>query len=94
MQAGIVGEIGEQRKDAKHDANVARVGGCFIPLVVETLGVWTQFALEELRKIAARTTLNSGLSASTAAKHLIQQLSVKLWAYNAKMHLALLPLPL
>ena len=37
--------VGELAKDEKHLAAVVKVGADFIPLVVETFGVWTPFAL-------------------------------------------------
>ncbi len=85
IAAGSVGLEAEMRKDDKHAANVGGVGGVFVPLVVETLGVWTPSALKVLRRVAARTTVNSGLDTRVAARYLLQSLSCKLWAYNAKL---------
>jgi len=50
---------GELAKDEKHLAAVEKVGADFIPLVVETFGVRTPFALHNLHVIADRTTLRS-----------------------------------
>ena len=64
--------------------NVSGAGCVFFPLVVETLGLC----------ITAHTTLRSGVSQGQAFHNLLQQLSVKLWSYNAKMwlcHISLLP---
>ena len=75
-------------KDARHAASVEGVGGVFSPLVVDALGLWTLFARKTLQQIAARTTV--------AFHNLIQQLSVKLWSFNAKKllyHLSLMPSP-
>ena len=41
--------------------NVWLVGGVFVSMVVETLGLWTPFALQCLSQIASRTTLHCGL---------------------------------
>ena len=71
-------------KDSKHAGSV-EVEGHFFPLVTETLGVWTPSNLLLLRTFAGRTTLRNGLSPSIVARNLVQQLSVKLWSYNAKM---------
>ena len=57
----------------------------FIPLVVETFGVWSPFALRTLQTIADHTTARSGASAKLAWKHLLQLLSVSLWTNNARM---------
>ena len=70
-------------KDSKHAGFVEEVGGCFFPLVTETLGVWTPSSLFLLCTFAERTILRNCLSPSIAALKLIQQLSVKLWSYNA-----------
>ena len=70
-------------KDAKYDHNVSSAGCVFFPLVVETLGLWTDSSISPLRRIAARTTLRSGVSQGQAFHNLLQQLSVKLWSYNA-----------
>ena len=81
-------------KDAKYDHNVSSAGCVFFPLVVETLGLWTDSSISLLCCIAARTTLRSGVSQGQAFHNLLQQLSVKLWSYNAKMllcHISLLP---
>ena len=40
--AGVAAAAGEVAKDKKHLAAVEKVGSDFIPLVVETFGVWTQ----------------------------------------------------
>ena len=92
--AGSAGLQGEVEKDAKHADQVENAGGVFVPLIVEVFGLWTPFARKTLRQIATRTTTHSGLSVAEATSNLIQQLSVSLWASNAKMllhRLSLLP---
>ena len=83
--AGVAAAAGEVAKDKKHLAAVEKVGSDFIPLVVETFGVWTPFALKTLQNIADRTTPRSGVPRKVARKNLLQQLSVQLWSNNAKM---------
>ena len=81
-------------KDAEYDHNVSSAGCIFFPLVVETLGLWTDSSISLLRRIAAHTTLRSGVSQGQAFHNLLQKLSVKLWSYNTKMllhHISLLP---
>jgi len=75
----------EVAKDLKHQAVVEEVGCDSIPLVVETFGVWSPFALHTFRNIADCTTARSGLSTKLARKHLLQQLSISLWTNNARM---------
>jgi len=45
----VAAAAGEVAKDKKHLAAVKKVGSEFIPLVVETFGVWTPFALKQLQ---------------------------------------------
>ena len=82
---GWAGAEAELRKDAKHRAKVEEAGGVFVPLVVEAFGRWTPFAAGVLKKIAKRGTAFSGVAPTQATNNLKQQLSVKLWLYNAKM---------
>jgi len=81
----VAAAAGELAKDEKHLAAVEKVGADFIPLVVETFGVWTPFALRTLNIIANRSTPRSGVPPRLARKNLLQQLSVALWTYNARM---------
>jgi len=65
--------------------SVSDHGGEFIPLVCESFGAWTPFALSTLFIIADWTTIKSGVSRRLARKQLIQHLPVTVWKYNAKM---------
>jgi len=80
----VAAAAGEVAKDEKHLAAVEKVGSDFIPLVVETFGVWTQFALKTLHVIAHRTTPHSGVPQKVARMNLLQ-LSVQLWMNNSRM---------
>ena len=92
LVAGIASSAGKMDKEAKYNHSVCGAGCVFFPLVVETLGLWTDSLL---RHIAAHTTLRSGVSQGQAFHNLFQQLSVKLWSYNAKMLLRhISPLPI
>ena len=53
-----------------------KVGSDFIPLVVESFGVWTPFALKIMHLIADCTTPRSGVPRKLA--NLLQELSVQL----------------
>ena len=78
---------GESEKDDRHREAVERTGCMFFPLAVETLGVtvWSPNSLETLKIIARRTILSTGKTVSKAISNLHQQLSVRLWQYNARM---------
>ena len=90
VSAGIAASRGEVEKDAHHEEAVASAGGIFIPLAVETLGLWSPASLKILRKIAVRTTNRSG--AALASRHFIEQLSICLWRSNSHMFLHLFSL--
>ena len=83
--AGVAAAAGELAKDVRHQDAVEETGCDFIPLVVETFGVWSPFTLRTLRTIADHTTARSGASAKLARKHVLQQLSVSLWTNNVRM---------
>ena len=72
-------------KDAHHEEAVLSAGGIFIPLAVESLGLWSPASLNILRDIAVRTTNRSGASATVAFHHFVEQLSVCLWRHNSHM---------
>ena len=83
--AGAAAEAGENEKDRRHEAFVTATGGIFHPLVVETFGLWTNHSLSVIKTIARRLAFHGNLSVSKATTNLHEQLSTKLWLYNAKM---------
>ena len=91
--AGVAASRGEVEKDAYYEKAVLVVGRIFIPLAVETLGLWTPAGLKVLRDIAIRSTNRSGAGV-VACRHFLEQLSVCLWRHNARMflhHFSFLP---
>ena len=56
-------------KDAHYEEAVLGDGGIFIPLAVETLGLWSPVSLKVLRNIAIRTTNRSGAGIALACHH-------------------------
>ena len=83
--AGVAAMEAELKKDVKYDQHVWDHGGRFAPLIVESLGLWSPFAISMLRSIAERTTLFNGLDRAKAFVNLLEQLSITLWSYNARM---------
>jgi len=65
--------------------SVDKSGGDFILLVCESFGIWTPYAFATLFSIADRSTIKNGLPCKVARRQLLQQLSVTLWHYNARM---------
>ena len=76
IRPGVAAEAGEASKDLHHAAAVEQAGGMCFPLAVESFGVWSPHSIETLKRIAARTTSSSGLTANRAIQNLLQQLSV------------------
>ena len=76
--------VGEIAKDNQYQ-DIVNDNGDFIPLVCETFGVWSPYTLSILGSIADRTTVRNDLPQKFARHQLLQQLSVTLWRYNAKM---------
>ena len=57
-----------------------------------TLGYWTASSLKILKTIASKTTTCNTTSLAQAFENLMQQLSVRLWTFNARMVHSLLQL--
>jgi len=76
---------GEEAKDNQYFDIANQSGGDFIPLVCESFGAWTPSALSTLFLIAERSMAKNGLPRKVARRQLLQQLSVTLWHYNARM---------
>ena len=92
MQAGAAGEAGEIEKDERHELDVLSIGSLFFPLIVVTLGLWTLSSLTVLRLIALKAAALNGISRGQAKSNLLQQLSIRLWTFNARMLLSRLEL--
>ena len=75
----------ELEKDYKHEQSVLKSGGLFYPLALESFRFQTQASLQSLTTIAAKTTTYNGINLQQAFSNLLQQLSVQLWQYNARM---------
>ena len=84
-QAGIAAEAGGAAKDQLHATAVEESGGEFYPIIVESFGVWAPCSLITLREIASRATTYTDLPRHRALTNLMQQLSVLLWRYNARL---------
>ena len=57
----VAAAAGELAKDQRHLDAVEEAGNDFIPLVVETFGVWSPFTLQIFHTIANRMTARSGV---------------------------------
>ena len=84
-RAGAAAHAGVIEKDDRHDSMVTLSGGLFYPIVVETFGTWSPYSLEVIKTIARKMSLVSSLLISKIVCNIHEQLSVRLWQYNAKM---------
>ena len=71
---------------------VKATGSLFEPLVVETLGLWHPHSTRMLKIIGRNTAFHRCQTVSRTLMFLYEQLSVKLWLYNAKVILEILAL--
>ena len=68
-----------------------REGMVFIPLPVETLGGWHDQAVQQVKKLGAALSRQTGQEESEAIRHLFQRLSVLLVRGNAALFLNRIP---
>ena len=83
--AGVEAEAGEKEKDSRHEGFMKATGSVLHPLIVETFGLWSSHSLLVIKNTARRIAFHENLSVSKATTNFHEQLSVKLWLYNAKM---------
>jgi hypothetical protein len=77
--------VTEERKMAAHSEACQSVGVVFIPLVMETLGGWSDEAAHNISRIGRLLGQRSGAPPATTTRHLFQRLSISLWKGNASM---------
>ena len=85
ITGGAAARAGEEEKDLRHEEEVESGGGTFFLLVVESFGIWSDGSLRSLRLIARKTTTRCTFPFTLAFSNLMQQLSVRLWQFNARM---------
>ena len=68
-----------------------REGIVFLPLPCETLGGWHETAVQQIKKLAAALSRQTGQEESVAVSHLWQRLSVHLMKGNAALLLNRVP---
>ena len=84
--------VGEGRKISAHAAPCASVGVSFIPLMVETLGGWSDKASDTIRSIGQLQGQRLGISPADTTTHLFQRLAICLWRENAAMWIRRMPI--
>jgi len=82
---GYALSIGEERKLATHSEACLAAGISFVPLVVETLGGWSDLAAETLSSIGRLLGQRLGIPPAEATRHLFQRCAIALWKGNATL---------
>jgi hypothetical protein len=77
--------IGEERKCSAHVKPCHDVGVSFIPMIAETIGGWSEVAVENITAIGRYLSHRLGQEPAEAIHHLLQRLSITLWRRNASM---------
>ena len=77
--------VADGRKRALHQGVCQATGIDFVPLVVETLGGWSQEAVETIKAIGRLQGQRLGLPTTETTMHLFQRLAIQLWRGNACM---------
>ena len=83
--------VGEDRKRAAHAEACHSVGVSFIPLVVESLGGWSDQAADTIRCFGRLLGQRLGTDIADTTTHLFQRLSIRLWRENAIMWVRHIP---
>lgn len=78
-------QVGDERKMAAHAGSCRAVGVQFIPLVVETLGGWSQDAIDTISSIGRLQGQRLGIPPPESTSHLFQRLAITLWKGNASL---------
>lgn len=82
---GYALKVGEDRKMAAHAEACHSIGVIFTPLVLETLGGWSEEAILTISAIGRLQGQRLGTSPTEATRHLFQRLSISLWKGNATL---------
>ena len=82
---GYALRMGEERKMIAH-AGVCRAADLtFIPLVVESLGGWTEEVIQTIKSIGRLQGQRLGIPPPDTMRHLFQRLAISLWKGNASL---------
>ena len=84
--------VGENRKMTAHAEACRSVGVTFVPLVVESLGGWSETAVHSIKSIGRQLRLRLGIPPADSTTHLFQRLSICLWRGNAAMWIRRCPI--
>ena len=88
MSQGHALSVGEYLKHSSHSDACQEVGVSFVPLLVETIGGWSEMASQTITSIGHLLGQCLGLNSEDTIRHLFQFLSISLWWGNSPMWLA------
>ena len=77
--------VGENKKMATHAEACRSVGVPFVPLVVGSLGGWSETAVYSVKSIGHQLGQRLGIPPADSTTHLFQRLFICLWSGNAAM---------
>ena len=83
--------VGAERKLAAHAVACRAAGIAFVPLVVESLGGWSNEAADTIAKIGRLQGQHLGVPQAESIRHLFQRCVIALWRGNASMWIRHLP---
>ena len=83
--------VGAERKLAAHVVACRAAGIAFVPLVVESLGGWSNEAADTITKIGRCQGHRLGVPPAESIRHLFQCCAITLWRGNASMWIHRLP---
>ena len=82
---GYALRLGEERKMRVHAEPCQSIGILFVPLIVQTIGGWSDQAVTTISHMGRFLGQRLGSSQSEAIQHLFQQLAVALWRGNTSL---------
>ena len=86
--------VGTERKRMAHSAACRVVGVSFLPLVVESLGGWSDEAADTITSIGRLLGQCLGIPPAETIRHLFQRCSIALWRGNEALWIHCCPVHL
>ena len=77
--------------NAAHAEECRSIGISFVPMVVESLGGWSESAIHTITAIGRLQGQRLGIPPAECTRHLFQRLAISLWKGNANLWLRRLP---
>ena len=75
----------EERKMAAHAEACRSVGLHFVPIVAETLGGWSELAIDTIKSIGHLQGQRQGIPPPDSIRHHFQRLAISVWKGNATL---------